>query len=1098
MVILGRIHAATDYDLSVSLPGRLSGHIQVTDISNKYIGFLQSLSESSIDNPTDFKLLSSLFKRGNYIVCYVKSIDTEAKKQVTLSIEPELINQYLNPGKLSKFSKIVCSINGVEDHGYTVDTGMVNLRGFLNTKDVEDGVQYFPGQQIFCTITSIESTDNIWKVSLSTKTKHKSSTVSTDGQSVDALVPGTKFNLTVKKQIPGGLQVTFNDDNIGCINQLYLEMPLSQYEEGTNIVGCLMYVIPIVKIAFFTQLTLDEEKPVIDSGEIIKNAKFLFRDSKAVVLSLAEGIRAVVPFRRTEIDFDKIPSSFVKDSIHKCRILSYDLMDQVHVCTMQKQMLKSTYKTAEILKIGEVIDVQIMNYKPDGFIFVRAGNIMGDVPTEDIMDIGKNNQTKPKEGETRRARVLGKTDQGNRFLFTLKKSLVESQLPILSNFNDAKRGDVYAGTVVNVNHQGLLIKFFGDVKGWLPIQALRIKSKSAEDYKHGEVINVKIQKIKEDKKLLLSLAQADKIKKQKNIQAIINLEIGDQVKGIVVESDSSGIYLEIEVEDKKKTIVGFLPVGHISPFHEIGSSLASCYVVGDSVTAFVFSTSPEFLLTQTFLPSKKYTSIKRVQLNSCLPVSIKEISKDGLKVILPIKGMKTYGFVDLKQVKNVDLLTNYSIIFGKVTMINKIDDTIKLSSLLKDVLPTSNGTADIKVPAVDTLAMYFNKIKDLSEHKTVRCQPISSIYLGQEVSGVVEKVTENGLVLKLDNDISGIVRKDQFKDNFKVGNKVTGSVLWINYVHNVAEVTLLPHLASGCKKNHIGWTTKTNNSPIKGEIILVTSWFALVRLHNHLGALPIRRHLNDMKPDISTYKIGQKIRCNVVVSNPDCLLPICLLKNDFKKLLDTTLPVKLSLKRKSHDKKDNASVSPVKKIKVDTKIENSIGKESESKKNKHKLNQAHEKDCKVTHEQAENNGMDVNLNPTSDDEADVQPKMKKTKLTAKEKKKQEQQKKKSDIKNKQDTSVDNETLNSDDQFDRLISECPEDLSAWLQYINFHLQAANIGKCCVIAERGLKTIKDKTKATALFEKLLESCPKRVNIWMCYINSLTEIGDSDSAR
>ncbi|XP_044002312.1 protein RRP5 homolog [Aphidius gifuensis] len=909
MVVLGRIHAATDYDLSVSLPGRLSGYVQITDISTTYTDYLQKLSVSPQNYPADFKLLSNLFKRGDYVVCYIKKVDTELKQRVTMSIEPEFINQYLDPSRLNKSSNVVCSVSSVEEHGYAIDTGIPNFRAFLMNQDIDEDTKYYPGQQIFCVVKTISSSQSVYTAKLSTKTKHMSSTVTIDGQSIDALVPGTKFNLIVKKLIKNGLCVSYNGENIGCINQTHLTMPLVNYEIGSTIVASLMYVIPIVKLAYFTQLTLKKEELIIDSGEIINNAKYLYRDT-GIILSLKKNIKGVISFLRTNVNYDDIPKVFTKNSAHTCRVMTYDMMDRLHVCTMQKHMLDPNYTTAETLKVGDIITVEIMEYKKNGFVFVKSHNVLGDVPFEEIIDRDQNDNDKPKVGDKCEARVLSKSPKGNRFLFTLKKSLIENDLPIFSKIDDAIIKNKYVGSVVmSTPKKGLLVRFYGDIKGWLPINAMR--PMTPENYKIGETICVKLTSIKDDnKKILLSLVKNkndEKIIKPKT-EDLVNLKIGDTVEGIVVESDVNGIQMNIIINNDKaqKVITAFLPAGHMSPSKEIGSSLASRYLPGDILAAFVFSITPEFLLTRTFLPTKSYSLPKRLKVNDIIPISVKEINDKHLKVIIPVKGIKEYGHVNISQAIDINTLSMYSVIYGKVT-VRKPDECVTLTTLLDDILSQKQGDY-CQLSACDNLAMYLNKIKEISKHHTISCKPISKLHVGQQVAGVVEKVTDNGLVLKLDNDVSAIVRNDQLKGSYKEGYKVKGIVLWINYIHDVVEVSLLTHLLSGNSKGHFHWSeiAKNDKTILKGEIIIVTPWFALIRFSGgRIGAIPIKKHVNDTEPDFSIYKVGGKVRCSVVLNDPDCMLPICFPKRLKKLKLPKTVLIKTHGKRKHDDVDDD-------------------------------------------------------------------------------------------------------------------------------------------------------------------------------------------------
>lgn len=142
MVILGRVHEATDYDLIVSLPGRLGGRVKVTDISESYTNLLQSIVNSKSDSLAEFKSLPELYTAGDYVVAYVKALGEDERWRVSLSLESSLVNQNLSANFLSKGSKIVCTVSSIEDHGYVIETGITNVRAFLSKKDVEGNTEY--------------------------------------------------------------------------------------------------------------------------------------------------------------------------------------------------------------------------------------------------------------------------------------------------------------------------------------------------------------------------------------------------------------------------------------------------------------------------------------------------------------------------------------------------------------------------------------------------------------------------------------------------------------------------------------------------------------------------------------------------------------------------------------------------------------------------------------------------------------------------------------------------------------------------------------------------------------------------------------------
>lgn len=142
LVLLGRVSEALEYGLLVSLPGGFLGRVQATDLSQAYTNLLQDIINTKAVQSDEFKPLPDLFKPGDYVTCYVKSINIEDKWFCSLSMEPQLINQNVHSNYLKKDTKVICTVKSVEDHGYIVDTGIANVRAFMSTEDVDKGKQY--------------------------------------------------------------------------------------------------------------------------------------------------------------------------------------------------------------------------------------------------------------------------------------------------------------------------------------------------------------------------------------------------------------------------------------------------------------------------------------------------------------------------------------------------------------------------------------------------------------------------------------------------------------------------------------------------------------------------------------------------------------------------------------------------------------------------------------------------------------------------------------------------------------------------------------------------------------------------------------------
>lgn len=142
LILLGRVSKVSEYDLIVSLPGGFLGRVQATDLSQSYTNLLQDIINARVIQSNEFKPLPDLFNLGDYVTCYVKSINVEDKWFCSLSMEPQLINQNVHSNYLVKNMKVVCTVKSIEDHGYIIDIGVANIRAFLSTEDIDKGKQY--------------------------------------------------------------------------------------------------------------------------------------------------------------------------------------------------------------------------------------------------------------------------------------------------------------------------------------------------------------------------------------------------------------------------------------------------------------------------------------------------------------------------------------------------------------------------------------------------------------------------------------------------------------------------------------------------------------------------------------------------------------------------------------------------------------------------------------------------------------------------------------------------------------------------------------------------------------------------------------------
>ena len=91
------------------------------------------------------------------------------------------------------------------------------------------------------------------------------------------------------------------------------------------------------------------------------------------------------------------------------------------------------------------------------------------------------------------------------------------------------------------------------------------------------------------------------------------------------------------------------------PCMEIAALLVSKYVSGDTLSALVFATVSNLILTRTFVTRGRYRNFETLKIGDCIPCTIKDMEQDGIRLILPLAECTPFGYVSYSNVSNVNL-----------------------------------------------------------------------------------------------------------------------------------------------------------------------------------------------------------------------------------------------------------------------------------------------------------------------------------------------------------------------------------------------------------------------------------------------------------
>ncbi|KAH8835223.1 nucleic acid-binding protein [Flagelloscypha sp. PMI_526] len=195
----------------------------------------------------------------------------------------------------------------------------------------------------------------------------------------------------------------------------------------------------------------------------------------------------------------------------------------------RNQCFKQTFLRLEDLKVGQVVKGKVKSFK---------GHWL-------------NPARKFQEGASIKARVLAVDIQRKRLSLTCKKTLLDTELPILSQLSDVKVGIVTHAVVFKIKEKSASVEFFGTLQGVLP--AVEVSEdrnvKINEALSIGKVVKVKVIAVDRQNERITRITA-----KSPSAQIRVALKPGEQLKDLVVVSrnpDKGIVILANKPQDKK-------------------------------------------------------------------------------------------------------------------------------------------------------------------------------------------------------------------------------------------------------------------------------------------------------------------------------------------------------------------------------------------------------------------------------------------------------------------------------------------------------------------------------------------------------------------
>uniref|UniRef100_A0A8C5RPM7 Programmed cell death 11 n=1 Tax=Laticauda laticaudata TaxID=8630 RepID=A0A8C5RPM7_LATLA len=239
-------------------------------------------------------------------------------------------------------------------------------------------------------------------------------------------------------------------------------------------------------------------------GMVVADSKVeMFLKNIGTVFMLDDGSHA---FSHTSKSFKT--EVFKPGSKHTCRIIDYSLIDDMIVVSLKQHIINAPFLRYHDMHPGQMLEGKVMTLKPLGMQVKITESIKGFVPNLHLADVKlKQPEKKYSTGTTVKCRVLVCNPETKKLILTLKRTLVNSKLPVLDSFEDAKPGLITHGFVACVKDFGCIVKFYNDVRGLVPTNELGLLPLTApqEAFYEGQVVKVTVLKCEaEQERLLLS------------------------------------------------------------------------------------------------------------------------------------------------------------------------------------------------------------------------------------------------------------------------------------------------------------------------------------------------------------------------------------------------------------------------------------------------------------------------------------------------------------------------------------------------------------------------------------------------------------------
>ncbi|KXN86783.1 rRNA biogenesis protein RRP5 [Leucoagaricus sp. SymC.cos] len=1156
MKILGQIVSIIPLGLIISLPNQLYGHIPITQISYQFTSILERFdaqvddtNAEDSDNEDEKSRLPDLFEMfhvGQYVRTVVTDVHVagvsdmsglgklrddlaKASKRVELSLVPEKTNAGVQKTDLKNGFALSVAIKSIEDHGYSLDLGVPDVSGFLSFESLDS--KLFIGQVVDVSVTKVSSNGRVCRVSLDNE--KLSTAFLSEISSVNSVLPGTLVQCLVTSINPDGINLQVLGFFDGTVDLFHLSPnPEKSFRVGKKIKARILYNYSTSPPKFALALSdhvlclrpkrtssdegaglLQDTYPigtVLDAVEVLRVEK-----ERGLIVEVGKYQEGFVHI--SHLSDDHVPSltltgSWKPGTIHRARVTGYFAFDGLLQLSLKPSVLEQKYIQVTDVEVGEVVKGTIKKLTDSALFITLGGNIDGVVWPNHYADIRLKHPAKRfKVGATIKCRVLVVDPERKRISLTAKKTLLDSQLPILSSLEQVQLGIVVHAVVFKVHDKHLLIEFYNNLKAVVPMKEASETpvTSLAETFPIGRAVKVRIITVDQEQgRIIASIRQASSTF-DSAVTDFGEVEVGNIVEGAVTEIHKDNAILLLQ----PTRVRALLSLKNLANHRNISlPQLKTELKVDEKLTDLVVVTRNQekgFVIvanapkTKAALPSRKSLSIETINVGQIVGGRVTRHTRHGtlVKITSHIGGV----------IHPTDISDNFdsgnpfpvidTLVKAAVVDVDREKRQVTLSTRQSRLHP------DKPTQAVDK---EINTVSDLTVGDTVR--------------GFIKSVAEHGLFVTIGRGVDARVQirelfddfvKD-WKPRFRTNQLVKGHILSVDQDNGKIELTFRSGDLSSRQRE-----TAKKRSPsdfhesdkVDGVVKRIEEYGLFIQIEGtKLSGLCHKSELSDNKDaDVSValqnFREGDKVKA-VVIAVDKKRISLSLKPSHFSQ---EELAEEDESDESGYDGDDRVS-SPFGVVDADMMDDGEEDRHAEihsAEEDSHGEDEddAMEVDEGVTTQLFQRQGKQGNIvgdsnTPApvlsfgsgfkwhgldepeeavdsedgfsdSDDGSDGESQSHKKK-----------KKKRKEIEQDLTAELQTKTPESNADFERVLLGSPNSSYVWIQYMSFQLQLSEIDKAREIGKRAIKTINFREEQ------------ERMNVWIALLNLENVYGTDES--